>query len=142
MRELDLNALLGETNPFASFHDAVIHTIHLDYQARIAQMECTLYIGDPDAKYSAEREVTADGVLSFSGLLYCVIEPPTDNGVYQEGGLDISSNGNAATTQFKSPWPALPQLTEPNAFVHWFFVTSWNAFVFIAATEARFVWKL
>ena len=140
MRELELNALLGELHTFASFHDAKFHTVHIDYKTRILEITCTLLTGDPDAPQREQREATADGTLLLSGLLYCAIQPPDTHSDFEEDGPDISSNGSVATTQFKSPLPALPVV--PNdAFVHWFFATNWNAFLFVAATDARFLWK-
>jgi hypothetical protein len=141
VKELDLDALLGEMHPSASFHDAIIRTICIHYESRELWMGCTLPIGDPDAESKEAREATADGTLQFSGLLYCVLEPPDTNYAFEENGLEVSSNGSVATTKFKGPHPALPDISEEAAFVHWFFVSNWNAFLFIAATGARFVWK-
>lgn len=140
MKELKIEALWGDRYPFASFHDALIHAISLDYQARSVKMQCTILVGDPDAD-RVEREANAEGILDLSGLLYCIIESPDTNYSFEEGSLDISSNGSVATTQFKKLLPALPAITNEEAFLHWFFVSNWNAMIFIAATGARFVWK-
>lgn len=139
MRQLDLIGLLGERYPFASFHDAKIHAIHLDYKTRVLQMECTLWLGDLDAPTTEQREATAPGILTISGLLYYVIEPPHINSCFEDGSMDITSDGNVATTQFQAPLPELPPVPE-EAFLHWFFVNNWNSLVYIAATDARFVW--
>jgi hypothetical protein len=140
MQHLKLSALMGDRHPFASFHDAMIHTLHLDYETRVLQMECTLWVGDMDAPPGPLREATADGTLTLTGLLYCVIDPPDVNSNFENGGLDITSDGSVATTKFHTPPPELPPVPD-EAFVHWFFVNNWNSLIYIAATDAHFVWK-
>lgn len=136
MQQLDLDTLLSDEHECGSFHDATIHNINIDYEARILTMRCTLFVGDPDSPDKVEREATAQGTLTFSGLFYHSIEPPHNSYVFEEGGLDISNDGSAAESQFNTPLPDVPN----EAFVHWFFATNWNAFMFVAATEARWVW--
>lgn len=139
MKELVIEALVGDQYPHASFHDARIETITIDYLKRQVELQCVLYVGNPDDIIA--REATAKGQLTIIGLLYLAIEPPDENYVYDEGSLDVSYNGAVPTTPFKLPIARLPQDTPENAFAHYFFVYNYNAFVFLAATGAHFVWQ-
>ncbi len=137
MTELNIDVLLGDD---VSFHDALIETIHLDYLEREAQLECRLFVGDPDAATREEREQTAHGRLTLTGLLYFVIEPPDDSARFEQGALNVSDDGPVATMPFKAPIPKLPTDLPEAAFVHCFYVNHFNAYIFVAATGARFEW--
>ncbi len=139
MRELKLNSLLGNRFPCASFHDAVIHTLSIDYNARILTMRCSLDVSDPDAP-NITAIGTAQGTLLLSGLIYCILPPPDNNYSFEQGELEITSNGNYDEVLLDPSSASLPEVSDDAAFVHWFFVSNWNAFIWVAAIEAEFVW--
>lgn len=136
MVELDINNLLGDKYPNASFHDAEIHAIHLDYVAHEAWLACEL-----DTDFGGQ---TGKGTLHLTGLLYFVIEPPHAEYPFEDSlGIEITGDGSVATTDFKGGLPALPKLHDIDAeaaFVNWLYVVTWNACIFFAATGARFEW--
>jgi hypothetical protein len=138
MKELNIEAILGDKYPHASFHDAVIETINIDYLKREVVLQCVLYVGNPDDDV-IPRE--AKGQLTLTGLLYLAIEPPDEKYSYDEDGLDISYDGPVATTPFKSPIPTLPQDIPENAFVHCFYINNHNRFLFLAASGAHYSWN-
>ena len=122
-----------------SFDDGTFERVCINYVAHEASITCLLDVGDPDAPSKAEREVQRRGVLTLTGLLYFVIEPPHPAYPFDTaGGLDITSDDTIAS------WPeapALPSVEEYNAFTHYFFVNDWNAFIYVAATGAKFTWN-
>ena len=74
--------------------------------------------------------------LTLLRFLFCVIEAPDATYPYQEekalwvdAGSEETSPASSAT---KLPGP-LPE----GAFTHWFFVNDWNAFIHVAAMDAR-----
>jgi len=142
--ELNINSLLGNTYPNASFHDAVVHTVCLDYVSHEATIDCELDIYGPDDSYDGP-DYTRRGILKLTGLLYFVIEPPDAKYPFEDGsGIDVAGDGSVDGTQFKAPIPNLPKLDAQDSkavFVHWLYISRWNAFIFFAATGASFEWR-
>jgi len=78
------------------------------------------------------------GYLRLTGLLYCTVEPPDHGYPFQNAeGLWIadSRSGNSVNIS-DSLLATFPE----EAFTHQFFVNDWNAFICIAAMDARFEW--
>jgi hypothetical protein len=72
----------------------------------MAQLNFTLFVGNPDAREEQPRE--ADGFLTLTGLLYIALDPPESRYSYNEQALKVSYDGPVETTQFKSVIPKLP----------------------------------
>lgn len=137
---MQLDDLFGGDVPHATFHDAEIERLTLDYVAREAVLDCSICIGDPDATDEEARGARRKGHLTISGLLYCTIDPPDPSYPYQDAGAlwmvgdgPVGSNGVSGKH--------LPTNLPDGAFVRWFFINDWNAFIYIAAESARFEWK-
>lgn len=136
---MQLDDLLARDDFAATFHDASVHRLTLDYVAREAVLECSICVGNPDAEDEQEREARRNGTLIFQGLLYCAIDPPDPRYPYSDrDGLWISDVGPLdlrpdSAKRFPVNLPA-------EAFAHYFFVNDWNAFIYIAARSARFDW--
>jgi hypothetical protein len=96
-------------------------------------------VGDLGSAIYAEREARRRGVLTLTGLLYFVIEPPDPGYPFEESpsGLDITSDGATSTLDTRH---ALPPLEDGAVFAHYFWVNDWNAFIFVAARGAVFEW--
>lgn len=140
MYALDVTRLFGDRYPFASFHDAKFRSISADYEERTLEVKCLLWVGDLDAPPGPEREMTARGVLLFSGLLYFAVEPPENHASFEEGPLDITSDGSWASRDLPASIPNLPQDMDDDAFVHWFYASNLDAFLVVAAKQAVFAW--
>lgn len=138
MRELDIDSLLGEKYPRASFHDSTIIKISVDFLTREVKCDCIIFVGNPDG--GDTQLIEAAGALTFTGILYIAVEPPYPNYPYHEGGLDISYDGAVDSTNFKHAIPKLPEPLPDDAFSHCFFINNWNSFMFLAATGASFEW--
>jgi len=139
MNELMIENLFDNTHECASFHDARIKSVKLDYVSREAIFDCVLYVGNPDI--FEDRERTAEGTLTITGFLYCVIEAPDHNYNYDDNeGLDVTSDGPLKLNEFRAPLPQLPLDLPENAFIHYFYLNNCNSFLYIAATGATFQW--
>lgn len=139
MPQLNIEALFGESYPHASFHDSTINKISIDFLAREARFDCTIFVGNPDDREALPRE--ASGVLTLTGLLYIAVEPPFRSYPYEEPGLWISYDGPVESTDFKAAKPNLPELITDDAFAHCFFINNWNSYMFVSATGADFEWS-
>ena len=118
------------------FHDADIKSISIDYVAGTATFDLEVWVGDESAAKEEGREVYRAAVLILSDLLFCVIDPPDPRYEYYEKKalwVDDASRGAASiSTSVTLPTP-LPE----NTFVYGFFVNNWNAFIHVAAMNAR-----
>ena len=117
------------------FHDAKIKSINIDYVNREARFDLQIWIGD-DSGTKEERETYRGAQLTLSQLLFCVIDAPDSRYPYHERkALRVdagSSNSGQISTSVRLPAP-LPE----HSFSHWFFVNNWNAFIHVAAMDAR-----
>lgn len=128
---------LIDAEPYLSFHDATFERVCLDYMAHEVTIWCSLYVGDVHSASNVERETQRHGVLTITGLLFFVIEPPHPDYPFEDAeGLDITSDDAIASLR---QVPDLPPVQE-NAFTHYFFVNDWNSFIYVAATAATFAW--
>jgi len=113
------------------FHDARIKSIKIDYVNRVATFDMDIWVADEE-----DPEIYRAAQLTLSKLLFCVIEAPDSKYPYHEEKplwVDAGSVENAeAPSSTRLPKP-LPE----GAFVHWFFVNDWNAFIHVAAMAAQ-----
>ena len=58
-RKILLDDLLDRTEPFATFHDAYLHKINIDYNARELIAELDIWIGNPDGETKGKGTGTA-----------------------------------------------------------------------------------
>ncbi len=113
------------------FHDAELFSIAAYFGSREARLELNVWLGDMDVP--GRREVYRRAVLVLSDLHYLSIDPPqSDPG---RGPYKIDSGPGQPST---AP-AAVPQAAQP--YLHWFFVSEWNAFVRFSARSARLEWQ-
>ena len=136
-----LEDLLDDNYPHASFHDALLNKLTLDYLLRIAKFDMDLCVGNPESKNVEEREAHAKGVLSFNKFIFCILEAPYHNyNFIDEGGLWITSDGPISSLK-GDICSELMNKVPKGAFAHYFFNSNWNSFIYIAAHSAEFKWK-
>jgi len=112
------------------FHDAFLQRLVLDYVGRQATLTLDLWVGDLSATAEAAREAHQTVTINILGLLWCIVEAPEGDERRAEG-LWIDA-GPVTSLEERPPLPHVPD----NAFAWWFFVRDWNAFIYIAATDA------
>ena len=135
-----LEELLDDKYPHATFHDAKIEDLKIDYINNIASLHIELYVGDPNAAYENEREIKRRGKLQFTGLVYCAIDPPDAKYPYSDvKGLWLASDGPVDPSG-TSANARLPQDIPADAFVHSFYINDWNSNIYISAKDASFEW--
>ena len=136
-----LEDLLDDKFPHASFHDALLNKLALDYLLRTATFDMELCVGNPESEDTEEREAHAKGVLSFKDFLFCILEPPDHNyNFMKEGGLWITSDGPISGLKDDFCRELMKKVPK-DAFAHYFFNSDWNSFIYIAAYSADFKWK-
>jgi hypothetical protein len=118
-----------ERNLPNGFHDAELLGIHVDYVKAEVSITLLVDMGDPDVPTGAtERPAN----VVFSGVKLFAVEAARNSG------------GLAASTVTSGP--GQPRTKKDNerlpdgCFQAWFFLTKFNSFVQITATDVRFEW--
>ena len=124
------------------FHDAESLRICIDYAHETADFLIDFDLSSPDS----DMEVSSrQGLLKLSGLLYCVIEASKSSSSipeYMPGGDDkLWIASDSSDFGVLTDLPLLPDPLPENSFRHWFFITSHNSFIYVAAMNASFEWK-
>jgi hypothetical protein len=135
--KIKLDALLDKNEPFASFHDARLRKIQIDYLKREITAELELSVGNPDGDTNEERERCRNGLLKISGLIYWAIEPPESNVTI--GPLWLASDGliEEANTETAKK---LRTILQPDFFAWYLYFSDINAYAYLVAKEAEFKW--
>ena len=136
-RSQSLDTFLGPEEPCATFHDAELLSLRIDYERRELLSEWELCVGDPGAPSQAERERRRRGRLRFTGLCFWVVEPPQEP-------LDgtrpwLTSDGPLLDVRTEST-KRLADLLPPGASGWYLFFSNWNAFAYCGAEVGIFEW--
>jgi hypothetical protein len=136
MRILDLDALLGDRYPEATFHDSQLEAVALDFLDRSARLDFAIPIED-----EGRGVVYRSGTLELRGLRAFAAEMPrTLYGSEPPASLWITADGPSSDPAAR---PALesPSGLPGEAFCHYLFAANTNSYIVFAATEARFLWR-
>jgi hypothetical protein len=134
-----MDSLLDQAEPYATFHDAELCEMTIDYKTGTLAAEFELCVGNPDGKTDSERERHRKGILRVSGLVYWAIELPGDKGEGQSRPLWLTGDGliaEASTKTVKELASTLP----PETYGWYMYFSNLNAFAYLAAKEAVFEW--
>ena len=86
----ELDELIDDKYPNACFHDSSIMKIEINYSARVVTFKMSLIVDD---QYE-NRNQRAIGVLMFTGLYHCIVEPPDKSIALEEiHDLWVSDHG-------------------------------------------------
>jgi hypothetical protein len=133
-----LDDFLDRVGPHATFHDAELVSLAIDFEKKELVTEWKLCVGDPDAATETERERRRRGRLWLTGLLFWVVEPPgdldrepdppwlTDDGPLREAPTETGKR--------------LAALLPPGVAGWYLFFTDWNAFAYCGAAHGSFEW--
>lgn len=139
VKDFDIYSLLGDRHPHACLHDSPIQQINVDYLRREVVIACLLAVSDPDD--NQPDETYARGQFTFTGMKYFVAEAPHDKYGYDDPkGLDIAAEGSLSLEEMIEKYPTLPRDLDDDVFVYFFYATTGNTFIFIAANDAHFIW--
>ena len=116
-------------------HDAEMQRVCIDYQQRTMTIDMYVFVGDVDAPLE-KREAYREGTLVISGLQFAAIEPPDARYSFASRASRIDS-----CDMLKNLDPGLLQALPQGSFVGCLFVDDWNAFVYIAGSNAEIQWK-
>ena len=120
------------------FHDAQLCKLVLDYERREALIKLDVWIGEASSDSQEDRDAYRAGELCLLGLVYAVLEPPTSEpSAGDEPALWIDGGQYTDGVKVQRPDVTLPE----GGFAYWFFVSNWNSFIHVAATDARFRWN-
>jgi hypothetical protein len=132
---------IGKSLP-NGFHDAYILAISLDYVNESAtfrfQIDLSSFVKGVEVDIPSRV-----GELKLTGLLYCVIEPPsgysfTKEYIPSDDKLWIVSD-SSDFSKLKN-CPTFPDPLPDGSFRHWFWSSSHNNIVYVAAMNASFDW--
>jgi hypothetical protein len=131
----NLDSILGPGEPNASFHDASLLAIHVDYVSRTLTAELALSTGDPSRATDRSKRV---GRLHFSDLLHWSLEPSAAGGGLK-GPLWLTSDGPLASAPTETGLQiaaALPQ----DCIAFYLYFSDLNVFAYVASRTVRFEW--
>jgi hypothetical protein len=134
-----LDALLGEEEPHATFHDAVLTAVRIDEASRRFVADLTLSVGDPGAPDTSNSERRRRGRLIVDDMSIWQIESPNDTAASLAGGLWMTSHGPLADAPTDSG-QSLARDLKPG-HVGWFlFFKDVNGFAYLAGGHFEFQW--
>lgn len=121
------------------FHDAQLMTVKIDYCRHELCLGMKIWVGNLATSSGDVHEIYRAAVVTLSGLLFCVIEPPDPQYPYREA--DALTIDAGSITSLPTPAAApLPSESHKDSFTNWIFVQEWNAFLYVSATGASLAW--
>ena len=133
-----LDGLLGKTEPHATFRDARLVAVSLDYRSNEAITTWELCVGDPDDSMRAARERRRTGRLVLSGVAFWVIDPP--EALDARPGLPWLTGTGPLSELPTDVGKQLARLLPTGASGWYFFFASWNAHMYGGARRLTFEW--
>lgn len=134
-----LDALLGVEEAHATFHDAELLSVVVNYEKRELVSEWYLCVGDPDASDRGARNRQRRGRLTLQKPQFWVVEPPASAG--RQPGLPwLTSDGPLRQAPTETGRRLADQL-RPGSMGWYLYLSGWNAYVYCGAAGARFQWE-
>lgn len=120
-------------------HDAVVHTINVNYSKSEAKFDISVWVGDLESKDETKREAYRDGTLVLYDIGYFIVETPDPTYPYYGTGKITIDTGEVKSLS-QQPSVKLPPAQE-SMFENWIYVYEWNSFIYVAARNAEINWK-
>jgi len=134
----DLDGLLGPQEPHATFHDARLVAVSLDYRDNEAVTTWELCVGDPDDSMRVARERRRTGRLIVSGVRFWVIDPP--QALDTRPGLPWLTQCGPLSEAPTETGQQLARLLPTGALGWYFFFASWNAHMYCSGRGLAYEW--
>lgn len=138
--KIKMNNLLDQTEQYATFHDAELTEIRINYKESKLSAEFDLCVGNPIGKTEAEREQRRKGILHVSCLICWAIDPPSNEGIEPLDSLWLTDDGLISESSNKTAKELAATLT-PETYGWYLYLSNLNAFAYLVAKEAVFEWK-
>ena len=126
------------------FHDSYLLNINLDYANEMATLLFQIVLS---SAADSVKVIFRSGHLKLSGLLYFAIEPPSGSFTKEYVPGDDRMWITSDTSDFSSltfsdvhPRPRLPEPLPDQSFQHFFYSSSHNSCIYLAAMDASFEW--
>jgi hypothetical protein len=117
-----------------TFHDSLLREWSVDLSGRVATFALDVWIGDPDAKEEALRELRRSAVLRLDGVQYVFVDPPDARYPYRDpDAVQIDVCGPDPEVVYRYPTP-------DGGFAARVYVVAWNAFIHLSAMNAGLTW--
>jgi hypothetical protein len=133
MPNLDhLEDIIDNSEPNATFHDADILAISVDYQHSVLRLQMILCVGDPNANNEVDRERRRQCEVVFNGLRHWTIDLPSPISKEIDGPLWMTSDGPL----MDCPTDAAKELIKtifPYDIQWYFYFSDINAFAYTAS---------
>ena len=133
-----LDDLLGKKEPHATFRDARLVAVSLDYRNNEAVTTWELCVGDPDESMRVARERRRTGRLLLSGVVFWVIDPP--RALDTRPGLPWLTEFGPLSEATTETGRQLARLLPAGAQGWHFFFASWNAHMYCGARRLTYEW--
>jgi len=117
------------------FRDARLRRIEVDYVGRTARVDLIVDAGDPQSDEPGDRDAWRAAHLVLSDVLFVSVEPPATRPEAYAGEARLAGSAPATAAQL-ARLPPVP----PGCFCHALFAANWNAWMFVAARDARLQW--
>jgi len=115
-------------------HDAIMRRYIVDYEKCSLEFFVDVWVGDLASDVEEDRERYLAGVLRFDGLVYFVVDPPSESEItFEPFSFDV---GDPSEVEIKSA-KGLPS-PPAGTFRTYFFVYELNAFMHICASSVEF----
>ncbi len=138
MQTLVLDSLFGPTNEDATFHDATVREIAFNVSALLLTLRLDVFMGQTEASV-----VYREGVLTFRRVHFLALEPQLSPFRSKAPpGLWLTADGPVSglpKDRYAPPSP--PHQLPADAFFHYLYFSDTNSFLWVAASEAAFVWS-
>ena len=135
-----LDELLDGTEPHATFHDASLRELRIDYEARTLAAVFELFVGDPDAEAESERERSRAGVLELTGLVFWVQDPPDLSAAIKNDPRPWLTGDGPLRECATETARRLARDVPADAWAFCLYFSDWNACAYCAAAGATFRW--
>ena len=139
MKRNRMDDLLGAEEPFATFHDAYLQKVAVDYSKKELTMGFDLSVGDPNGITEETRQRYRKGVLKALGLVLWALEAPQKVNL-SSGPLWLTDDGlleDAPTETAKK----LSLTLRPELTAWYMYFSCMNCFGYLAAEKVVFEWK-
>ena len=134
----DLDGLLSKEEPHATFRDARLVAVSLDYRNNQAVTTWELCVGDPDDSMRGVRERRRTGRLLLSGVVFWVIDPP--KALDTRPGLPWLTGCGPLSEAPTEIGKQLARLLPKGALGWYFYFATWDAHMYGGARRLTYEW--